>query len=259
MDSAKIFIDTDNEITFILEKVLSAKSDRVCLVVPDRASVFTSISGLKLIKRVIDQSTKLLVVVTLDESGADLAKRAGLIVVARVGEINEALWEKAQKSKFEFVKKKKNRTYYLPEEEKKSDLTQIKTEDSVLTINEIVANELNKNDESLQPSLLIQENNPDAPSEQINSYEEVTDEVNDIPQVRIRIDEKEVEDLKIEERKEELLSRPKSSIDQVIFDEGFEKDEKHVKKEPARMRKVSENPSGLSFTFGEDINPEKKK
>jgi hypothetical protein len=115
MDSAKIFIDTDNEITFIIEKILNAKSERVCLVVPDRASIFTSISTLKLLKRVIDKSNKLLILVTLDDNGVKLAQRVGFVVVRRLGEVNGESWEKVQKQKFELLKKNKSKIYYTPE------------------------------------------------------------------------------------------------------------------------------------------------
>ena len=113
MDSTKIFIDTDNEITFVIEKVLSSRTEKVILVIPDRASLLSSITGLKLIRRVLDKSNKLLIVVTLDEMGAQLCKKAGLCVVSRVGEITEDLWEKVSKAKFEAIKKNA-RPHYVP-------------------------------------------------------------------------------------------------------------------------------------------------
>lgn len=105
MDSTKIFIDTDTEVTFILEKILESKNDRVCLVVPDRASIFNSISTLKLIKRVIDKSDKLLILVTLDDAGKGLASKVGIKCVSRVGELHEELWEEVQRNKFQLMKK----------------------------------------------------------------------------------------------------------------------------------------------------------
>ncbi len=115
MDSTKIFIDTDNEITFIIEKILNAKSEQVCLVVPDRASIFTSISTLKLLKRVIDKSNKLLILVTLDDNGIKLAQKVGFVVVRRLGEVNDELWERVRKQKFELLKKNTSKIYYTPE------------------------------------------------------------------------------------------------------------------------------------------------
>lgn len=106
MDSKKIFIDTDTEISFILQDILNSENDRVCLVVPDRASIFNSIATLKLMKRVIDKSSKLLVLVTLDTFGARLAEKVGIKTLSRIGELNESIWEEVQKNKFEVIKHK---------------------------------------------------------------------------------------------------------------------------------------------------------
>lgn len=119
MDSSKVFIDTDAEITFIIEKILASKSEKVLLVVPDRAALLTSITGLKILKAVIDKSNKLLILVTLDLAGAELAKRAEVTVVSRIGEVNDQLWEKVQAEKFELMKKS-SRTHYVPEDEEES-------------------------------------------------------------------------------------------------------------------------------------------
>ncbi len=114
MDSSKVFIDTDNEITSILEKILEAKTERVTLVIPDRASLLTSITTLKILKRVVDKSDKLLVLVTLDDAGAQLAQEADLIVVSRIGEITEEIWDEAQRKKFDVIKKG-TRQRYVPD------------------------------------------------------------------------------------------------------------------------------------------------
>lgn len=106
MDSKKIFIDTDTEISFILEDILKSENDRVCLVVPDRASIFNSIATLKLMKRVIDKSNKLLVLVTLDPLGAKLAQKVGIKTLSRIGELNEDIWQEVQKSKLDLIKNK---------------------------------------------------------------------------------------------------------------------------------------------------------
>lgn len=273
MDSAKIFIDTDNEITFVLEKILAAKPDRVCLIVPDRASLFTSVSGLKLIKRVIDKSPKHLVLVTLDPNGADLATKSGLIVVSRVGEITPALWEKAEKSKFEFVKKHKNRVYYQPDKPVENTVVETKPEKISIkdlinaNLEEGVSDEESSNfnlqttmedeivndnsDENLQSSI---SNIPSPETYLTNQNDEHEVDFNDIPQVRIRVDEEEVQDAKeseIEEQNQEELKEAQVNLANLS---------ENVKKSPTRMRrKITDNPSSLSFTPGKDINLQKKK
>jgi hypothetical protein len=230
MDSSKIFIDTDNEITFILEKVLKSPSERVCLVVPDRASVFTSISSLKLIKRVVDKSSKLLIIVTLDENGADLAKKAGLIVVSRIGEISESLWEKASKSKFEVIKKQKRNVYY----------TDLNSEEEETTVKE----EISVND-ILYQELDYKENDIPFTQEKIEIKNIVETET---PQVRIKVDDGEVTSkegvfsLKNEAKKQDL-EKPSENVNNISL---------------KRVRKTANNNSELTFNFGEDISLKKK-
>lgn len=248
MDSAKIFIDTDNEITFVLEKILSAKNERVCLIIPDRASLFTSISGLKLIKRVIDKSNKLLVIVTLDQNGSDLASQADLIVVSRVGEISNDLWEKAQKSKFEFVKKHKNRVYYQPENLIQEE-PEIASQPETISIKDLIAS---------SPESIEEENADIEPEITNDEYEKIeespkSDEVefNEIPQVKIRVDDEEIRDAQ---------ENIENQVESVKEYKNLENSIENGKNDTVRMRrKSSENLESLDFTFGKDINPQKKK
>lgn len=210
MDSTKVFIDTDNEITFILEKILSAKSDRVSLVIPDRASIFSSVTGLKLIKRVVDKSNKLLILVTLDEQGAELSQNAGLLVVSRVGEITESIWEKALKLKFE-IRKRDTRSHYMPEtisqeskdasrksviidEEKNTDETELHHETSEIETFEETAPE---SEEIEMEELNLDSTDSVSSEESLGTEDSVEDEPNsllDVPQVRINIDLEELKE-----------------------------------------------------------------
>lgn len=248
MDSAKIFIDTDNEITFVLEKILSAKNERVCLIVPDRASLFTSISGLKLIKRVIDKSNKLLVIVTLDQNGSDLAGQAGLIVVSRVGEISNDLWEKAQKSKFEFVKKHKNRVYYQPENIKQEE-PEVASQPETISIKDLIASapeSIEEENVDIEPEMTDDE---DEKIEETSKNDDV--EFNEIPQVKIRVEDSEIKDVQESEENQSI---------QQEETENLENSTENGKNDTVRMRrKSSDNLESLDFTFGKDINPQKKK
>lgn len=278
MDSAKIFIDTDNEITFILEKILASKSDRVCLVIPDRASLFTSISGLKLIKRVIDKSSKLLVLVTLDENGRSLAEKAGLHVVSRVGEVTESLWDTIQKSKFDVIKNESKKIYYIPQVDKQPKKLQKQVSATQLV-----------ND-------MVHEAEVAEPAEQIESVSEKLPE--EIPQVRIKVDDFEIKKEKVDSWKREQESMDPESVDldktlpknavslveepkpvkpqtkeapaatiegnasALKKEEKYERTEEEKLPKPTRMRK---NPlktgeiSNLSFTVGKDLSEQKKK
>lgn len=75
-----LYIDADEEITGVIDKILACKEPIIALVVPKRATVFTSIVNMKLLKRSADQNSKKLVLVTSDKSILPLAGTVGLHV-----------------------------------------------------------------------------------------------------------------------------------------------------------------------------------
>jgi predicted secreted protein len=75
-----IYIDVDDEITTVIDKVMSSDKKLVALVLPKRASVFQSIVNMKLLKRKGDESSKNIVLVTADSSIMPLAGAVGLHV-----------------------------------------------------------------------------------------------------------------------------------------------------------------------------------
>jgi len=68
-----IYIDAEEEITAIIDKVQSAKSNLVALVLPKKTSVLQSSINIKLLKRSAEQAEKSLVLITSDESLKALA------------------------------------------------------------------------------------------------------------------------------------------------------------------------------------------
>ena len=63
-DKDTIYIDIDDEITGIIDKVTASNGKIVALVLPKRASVFQSIVNMKLLKRAADSEKKNLVLIT---------------------------------------------------------------------------------------------------------------------------------------------------------------------------------------------------
>ena len=53
-----IYIDVDDEITAIIDKVITSKHKIVALVLPKRAVVLQSIVNMKLLKRTADEAKK---------------------------------------------------------------------------------------------------------------------------------------------------------------------------------------------------------
>ncbi|MEO8862864.1 MAG: hypothetical protein ABI354_00880, partial [Candidatus Saccharimonadales bacterium] len=75
-----IYIDADDDITTIIDKVSSAKSKIVAVVLPKRSTTLQSIVNLRLLKRTADSNKKNLVLVTSDHNVLPLAGAVGLHV-----------------------------------------------------------------------------------------------------------------------------------------------------------------------------------
>lgn len=77
-----IYIDVEDEITSIIEKVNASKSKIIALVLPKRATVFQSLVNMKLLKRSAEQAKKNLVLITTEAALMPLAASAGLYVAS---------------------------------------------------------------------------------------------------------------------------------------------------------------------------------
>lgn len=75
-----IYIDVDDEITSIIDKVVSSRHKIVALVLPRRSTVLQSLVNMKLLKRSGDSSDKHLVLVTSEPGLLPLAGSVGLYV-----------------------------------------------------------------------------------------------------------------------------------------------------------------------------------
>ncbi len=75
-----IYLDIDDEITAVIEKVQSSASKVVALVLPKRATVFQSIVNMKLLKRTADSAKKHIVLITSESTILPLAGAVGLHV-----------------------------------------------------------------------------------------------------------------------------------------------------------------------------------
>jgi hypothetical protein len=77
-----VYVDVDDEITGIIDRVTSSKAKIVALVLPKRAAVLQSIVNMKLLKRTTDAAGKNLVLITSESSLLPLAGLVGLHVAA---------------------------------------------------------------------------------------------------------------------------------------------------------------------------------
>src|SRR3990167_2395009 len=79
-DSAKdtVYIDIDDEITSVIDKIRASNHKIIALVLPKRATVFQSIVNMKLIKRTADDLNKRVVLITSEVQVLPLAGAVGL-------------------------------------------------------------------------------------------------------------------------------------------------------------------------------------
>lgn len=91
----KIFVDVNDEINFVIEKILSSKQDRIVLAVPQNALIVSSLVSMKILAKQVAKSKKLVIVVTEDRFGMQLAERAGLVSTNKVSAITPEMWEVA--------------------------------------------------------------------------------------------------------------------------------------------------------------------
>src|SRR4030042_6994139 len=75
-----LYLEPDEEITSVIDKMKQAKSKRLALVVPREATLLQSVVNLKLLLREAANSDKEIALVTADKIGRNLAAQVGLVV-----------------------------------------------------------------------------------------------------------------------------------------------------------------------------------
>lgn len=75
-----IYLEPDEEITSVIDKIKQSKSHRLSLVVPREATLLQSVVNLRLLSREATNLGKEIVIVTSDKIGRNLAAKAGLTV-----------------------------------------------------------------------------------------------------------------------------------------------------------------------------------
>lgn len=81
------YIDIDEEITLIIDRLRKSGADEVVIVVPKRALLIQSIVNLKLLKKEADNMRKKIVIVTQDKLGKLLVEKAGITVEHKLDDV----------------------------------------------------------------------------------------------------------------------------------------------------------------------------
>jgi len=75
-----VYIDIDDELTIIYEKIKNVSCKHVYIVVPQKAVLFQSVINLKILKKKALDSNKKIYLVTNDKTGIHLAEKTGITV-----------------------------------------------------------------------------------------------------------------------------------------------------------------------------------
>lgn len=87
MDRETIYLDNDEEITSVVDKLKSAEMSSLDIVIPKEALLLQSVVNLKLLKKQADTLSKDITIVTQDKVGKKLAEQIGIPVVAKPGQV----------------------------------------------------------------------------------------------------------------------------------------------------------------------------
>lgn len=89
MSHQTIYVDIDEEITSIIDRIRKAKADEVIVVTPKRALLIQSLVNLKLLKKECLRRKKKIMIVTQDKIGKKLIEKAGILVHAQTDKLDE--------------------------------------------------------------------------------------------------------------------------------------------------------------------------
>ena len=96
----KIFVDPNEEISFLTERIKSAQKEHVIIIVPSSSILFTSNLSIKVLFRTIVMASKVVIIVTEDSYGARISQKVGFVVVQKVSQITSDLWDIAKSKLF---------------------------------------------------------------------------------------------------------------------------------------------------------------
>ncbi len=141
MASKIIYLEDDEEITSVLDRLKNLEEKRIVLVIPRNASITSSVVSLKLLKKASDDLGKELFMVASDDTSRTLIKRAGLVAYAKIDksilEEPEEELELESKEQKDFqtddikVKKEEKKPTFLDISHKKTPLSNTPSKNTV--------------------------------------------------------------------------------------------------------------------------------
>ncbi|PJC37231.1 hypothetical protein CO046_01505 [Candidatus Peregrinibacteria bacterium CG_4_9_14_0_2_um_filter_53_11] len=81
-----LYLEIDDEITTVFDKIKQLRVKRIALVIPRRANLFQSIINLKILYKKINEIGKEILIVTADTGGLQSAEKVGFLATTRLTE-----------------------------------------------------------------------------------------------------------------------------------------------------------------------------
>ncbi|MBI4232395.1 hypothetical protein HY605_04130, partial [Candidatus Peregrinibacteria bacterium] len=81
-----VYIEIDDEVTAVYDKVKAVKSKHVYIVAPKRSIIFQSIVNLKILNRKAEDEGKKIYLITNDKNGIHLGQKVGIAVYDKAGD-----------------------------------------------------------------------------------------------------------------------------------------------------------------------------
>lgn len=95
----KIFIEQNDEIVFLFEKIKAKSADNLILIAPNGSIVMSSVVSLKILASLIAQIDKIVVLVVDNSLDRNIAQKAHLVAVDKLSMVNSQTWHKAESQK----------------------------------------------------------------------------------------------------------------------------------------------------------------
>lgn len=184
--SEKIFVDPNEEIVTVIERLLNSDKERIILVIPQNSILLSSYISINILFREIAKSKKIAVLVTEDAYGKHIAEKAGFLVAAKVSSITNEMWEESATSKVDVLSKFQNRkienlqninedpsTIQVDIPESQQFPTELSNSEIVQESNDQLETIENENSELLETSMVDEslDQNPEQDMQDLNSAE----------------------------------------------------------------------------------------
>lgn len=101
MSHKTLYIDADEEITSIIDRVRKSAAGEIIIVAPKQSLLLQSLVNLKLLKKETDRRSKKVIIVTQDKTGKKLIEKAGIVVQNRFDDSLQEYEDQAYISKKE--------------------------------------------------------------------------------------------------------------------------------------------------------------